>query len=66
MDAGKSVRCLTVDVLRTLEPVQMSVIGRGQLWKGESSPILRPLLTGDPAGVADSCDNRTGPAECLP
>ena len=31
MDVGESIRCLTADMLRTLDPVQMGVIGRGQL-----------------------------------
>ena len=30
MDVEESVRCLTVDMLRTLDPVQMGAIGRGQ------------------------------------
>ena len=30
MDVGESVLCLTTDVSRALDPVQMGVIGRGQ------------------------------------
>jgi len=64
MDVGESVRCLTVDMLRALDPVQIGVIGRGQLRRGSTS-LLRPLLAGGPVGVPDGCDDCTGPTECL-